>query len=486
MMRQRLWKDRRTTGKVHGAARRAAHRGGRLARMGVRLTVAIAWMAIALPSSHAQAPSDFPAAPARSDAWRSRVNAPSLCEAQVRRLVREALRTADVDAMPFAPLQPVVPSAAADTARRCLAQFTVATTPVAQLVSLARLARLAGEDTIAERAVARRIQLASSDVDRAFALSSAIDVFETIPPFRPTLVKDYAARLGASGPTAAVATIAAYESIRAMYEEMGDIATAAVYADTIRVRYRALSVAQQQDPGMIQELAGVYSTLVLGINMAHLRDDSTRQRLVDTELARARRDFPMATVQGRMLLGFVLLTASRLGTRVPHRLTADFWSTTQETSGHGRDSLGTTGPDRTEPQPGVVTLILDPPMSPPHIGVLRRLVARYRSRGLAVVYFQPTIGRFQDSNLQTPAEEFEARRHYLFETLHLWGTFVMQTSSYLKDGDTYIRQPTSSETEYGGGQGWAMIVGADGRVRYSGGCNPGSEGILRAVLDALL
>lgn len=105
------------------------------------------------------------------------------------------------------------PASVVAVARRCRARFTVANVPAAELPNLFILTLAAGEDSLAQAIVERRLTLAKDLAGRAAVFQDAIDGYLQARPARASAAESVAAQIDAMGSAMASAALIAHDSL---------------------------------------------------------------------------------------------------------------------------------------------------------------------------------------------------------------------------------------------------------------------------------
>jgi hypothetical protein len=150
-----------------------------------------------------------------------------------------------------APTRDTLPAAAVAVAQACLRHFTVAGTPVPQLVDLFTAALQAGEDSLARAVVGRQLALAATPAARRAVQLDAIQAYLAAEPARVAAAESVVAQVDAAG--APATRLAAHERL---------LAFARSTYDTTRMRQEAERIIAAGQAGPFAAIQYHYEPLI--------------------------------------------------------------------------------------------------------------------------------------------------------------------------------------------------------------------------------
>lgn len=399
---------------------------------------------------------------------------PGWCVAAAGRTDSLFWRDRRPDTVVYAPLTDSVPTPVRDVARTCAARFTVAATPVSELLSLVQLSLWAGLDTQARAAADRLIAAQSKETltQRGWIVSLVAQSFLDAQPTRLTDAKRYLAQLDAIGAPAGQWRAITHLQLAALLTGLGDVPGAAT---EYRVAIGGADQMSQADRmNHLDFLLDLYRSAAEIVGAAHggpaaLRFVDSAQRTLAELRPPGSPEASMIETWAQGLVGLYRL----YGTRGP-RLTASHWYTTDG--------------DTIRPRPGVVSLIVfgNPNFGGlhyPQYATIRRLEAKYGS-ALQTTILTGTVGFYRNHAMPSPAAESDSTGHYFLDFLKLpVGVAASDVAFSFRDDGRRVNQATENIRNYERGLS-TIVVGADGVIRLAVELDPTREKLVDQVIAA--
>jgi hypothetical protein len=394
---------------------------------------------------------------------------PGWCEAAAARADTLYWRDKRPDTVVYAPLTDSVPASVRETARTCGARFTVATTPVSELLPLVQLSLWAGLDERAREAAAHLLaaQAQATPTQRGWILQLLVQEFLEAKPTRLTDAKRYLAQLDALGAPAGEWRAITHMHMGDLLASLGDIPGADTEYHLGIVGANQMSKDDRMNS--LDHLEELYSHATEMVSAE--RGGAATLAFLDSAYHALAPLRPAGEIDGlfRYLNGVYRL----VGTQGP-RLTASHWYTTDS--------------DTVRPRPGRVSLIV---WGTPDCGascygqyaVIRRVAAKYGS-ALQTTIVTGTGGFYRNHAMPTPAAESDSTKHYFLDFLNLpVGIAVNEVSFSFRADGRRVDQETKDSRNYDP-RPYAAVVGADGIIRFMVKVGPAQEKILDRMIAA--
>lgn len=399
--------------------------------LGVSVTASPVLTAQTTPVNPANDSAAIAAAAAQADTGRmiagyqdlSRYNTPGYClgamdgrQSAIWRSINDTKRVAGQ-------ASDTLPTDVIATGRACLAGLKLDAIPAYELYNLMRLAVRFGDTTMVWSAIRRQLALATTDEERGYALSDAVEATLSAHPIQHTLAMSLLGRLDDIGVGAHVPRLLAHAKMReyayfirfdtaAIMREgklMAQIETlfspeerrwwrnelGSVFEDSISLAW------YQHDPNLTANVRGYFERRVAAVPEWGLNEDQ----------------------QGLFIARLAQLTESIGQTVQP--LEGDFWF-----------------PDTVkQPQPpaGRVTLMFMVEKSngaeTDQIAMLRRLYTKYHAKGLDILLISKTQGYSWSSPPQEPADEAKTIAWYYRDYLKLPFTVMVAETPFTRRPD---------------------------------------------------
>jgi hypothetical protein len=360
-----------------------------------------------------------------------------------------------------------------DSARACVARFSVATVAPRDLLGLGQAYLTAEQPANADTAFAAlmRVNATAPVRSRAWTLYQIIDshLGAAVPAL--ATVDTYVARLDALGADAAVERMLAHKVFADVARARDSVALWERELRAARTAMSALPSPSDLKRQVAHTVADVYVE-ISELMVRQGRSSADVVALLDTayrELVPLR-ESATATIQGARYSALVI------GKAAP-RIHATRWFASEVT-------------DTIRPALGKVNLIV---FVPSWCGgscyathaIVRRLVAKFGTRGLVVTYVTRTGGNFKAELMPADAEMEKSKSYYL-DTLKLpVGLAISKTSFGKRDDGRLFAQDVSNEAAYGPVSSHFLIDQA-GRIRLGFKLTPANEAIYEDVIEALL
>jgi len=402
---------------------------------------------------------------------------PGQCKQAAARLLGDYWRTRRYDTVTYAPLTDSVPKPVATAIQRCAARFTIETVPTHDLLDLVAVYLWTGQDTLAQRAVVRldRTEQTASAAARGAAWYQLSRQFLLARPVRRSLAQAALARLDAMGAPAARWRLLVHLMYARLAMSWDDRSTSIEQARAAIVASRQMARDDRID--WADELIGVYSTLATSLATTNLTAARAVFDTADTDVSPLR---PTGSGDQQRLRERIAWNRARfapLGLRDLPQLHASAWY------GIPVDTL--------RPRHRVVSLFVFANASCgagcyPSYAVLRRLSAEFRTEGLDIVLLANTHGYYREQPMSSPSIEADSTGAYLLDFLHLPATVVVETTTFttLSDGRRSNEVPANQQN-YPPGEG-AMLIDADGVVRWVDRLEVDTEATWRALIRVSL
>jgi len=363
-----------------------------------------------------------------------------------------------------------------EAVRSCLSRFSVATTAPWDLLGLGQAYLAAEQETDADAAFAALSRRAATDSvqGHAWTLYQIIDAY--LGAAQPHLAKAdvYVQQLDALGSPAAVERILAHDTLAKLARARDSVP---MWEDEL---HAALTAAAALTGERQKEYGSAVATFYAGlaelkqrqgdfVGMATLlRIAGNKASGMPTEVSQ-----PITAAAGEVGL---------LGKPAP-LVQATVW--VDSSSRSNRAAVGTV-----RPVPGHPTLLVftDPSCSDNcyvQHAIVRRLAAKYGSRGLNITYLVHTSGYYRNQLVPPDSEMVKIIGYYLNElklpvTVAVWNT----TFSGTRDDGRVLAQPGPNEIAYAGGG--TFLIDGTGNVRLSMTLARETEAIVEDVIASLL
>jgi hypothetical protein len=388
----------------------------------------------------------------------ARYVAPSQCITGQGRMTAFFWRDKRQDTARFAPLTDSVPRFTRDSLRLCVAHFTIATVPDAQVLPMLDLGLALGDDVLIHAATARaeKIIKALPPARRPWMTEQLVLSFLHASPSRLTEARHYLHTLDEMGKTAAYERFSTHYVTASLAFTAGEV----TMADTeTKASLRAFSeLGHAEQINLADTLLRAYAVRTEVLKLTRNRDavlamlDSAKNTVMPLE----ENGGPWANYQKANAAGY-LATLRRqvngLGVKAA-TLHAERW-------------YGPSG-DTVFPKPGRVTLVImshPAALSFPVIATIRRLHDEYAPQGLDVVLSTFTTGWFRTTVTPKPTEEMDDFQQWFMDFLHLPIAVAAEESQFgrLPDGRRQ-NEPGPNLKAYSFGPN-AVLVGKDGKIR---------------------
>jgi hypothetical protein len=426
-----------------------------------------------LAQTPATPPTTVPALPPSIDARFPHYSRPGECVTASRRLTYRYWRSRRADTVQYDPLTDSIPTPVRDSVRACAASFVVATVPVDQLIPLAQLELIVDADAQAQAAVDRL--LASPDAQapkqRAWLLELVVHAFADARPMRLAAAQRYLAQLDAMGGPATYTRLAAHLHLGQGAWTLGDVEAASTEAAKAIALYGQLDHSMQLNLIDTVEAAYQLRAQTLGIlkgkaaALASLDSAGTTLRPI------IRNGTVWAQITESRLNFFLNLWRQRyvaLGD-VAQGVGGDFWFGTAD--------------DTIFPKRGKVTLLVefnDLGMYDT-FAVIRRLQAKYGSRGLQIVGMASTHGFFRDQLEPKAADEANLLRDWYLNFMHVPVALAVEVNQFGRMPDGRRKNtPALNQRNYGHADVNGVLVDKDGTIDMAANVSPRKD---EAVLD---
>ena len=439
----------------------------RAARPAWRRAVAAAVVAMAgatvLPAQQA--------APRPSDPF-VRYTTPGQCEQATYRLMNLYWRDKRPDTLVYAPGTDSLPAPVLAAGRACASRFSVAGVPERDLVDLAQLYILTQQDDLAQAAIDRllRAQASLPAGQRGWTHYLLGRTLLGARPTRMDAARRHLQQLDALGAPAALYRMLAHTQFADYALTVNDRTTAISEARAALSAGKQMSRTDQLD--YVFSTLDAYAELVPPVALE--RGAAAARALVDTAstaLVPLRPPGSQELAQLRARISALRAPYVLLGTKAP-KIEANWWYNA--------------GGDTTRPRAGKATIVVfaGPGGAFEMQAVVRRLSARYASRGLDVIVATSTRGYFRSQPMPSAAEEAALTGKYFSEHLKLPAAVAVQETpfSFRPTDGRRLNQQTSNNRNFFRGPS-AVLIGADGVVRLVANLSPQMEQVWNSVIE---
>ncbi len=402
---------------------------------------------------------------------------PRQCQQAAYRLTRLYWRDKRPDTVVYAPSTDSVPAMAVQGARECGARFSIASVLPRDLLDLAQLYLIAGQDSLANIAFDRLLNsegYQGTDT-HGWTLRLIVGALLEARPSRVSRAQYYLDQLDAIGTEVALWRMLAHTefaqyslSVDSVSKSLAE-GTAALNAsaqmsqnDRIDWAYAILSAyGALADPTAVAKTGPSAVALMDSskMDLLPLRPvDSQDQSYLNSGIMAARYPY---TIWG--------LAASPLD--VSH------WYKTNDTTS-------------TRPAPGIVSMIVFVGhacggMCYPTYATLRRVYDRFHDKPFQIILTGQTVGYYRN-RLEQPSAESDSASRYFAEFLALPGVIAFDETPFTKQADgRRVNKATPTMKAYSRGRN-AILVGKDGGIRFVMNAVPEREAtIVREIEEAL-
>lgn len=386
---------------------------------------------------------------------------------------RQLWRSRRPDTVYVLPQGNPLPAAAVEATRACIATQQIDRDDPRQLLGVGQAYLTVGEDTKARSVFDRLLQgiPATSVEARAFVLQRIVTSYIRATPTRLETAIAYVKQLDAMGASAAAERMSAHIAISSYAIKMDSV---------VLLRTHAAAAVKAST-----ELSGEHRNQWAGMSIGgYLQVAEAEGRLGNgpaavATLHRAAQDLEPFGMGIPELFTTHIARFGLYGRPAPALRASTTFLPGQSNATNGG----------TYPRPGTVSLVIFVSKACgdrcfPKYAVLRRLLDRYRARGLEVILATETLGWYNDRLIPNPSDESQDIRAFFHEELGISAPLLIWWSEFQKDSDgavSTVSYPNPQAYSY-----WPAIVDKRGIIRYAGDISTWTEQTLRNVIEALL
>lgn len=417
-------------------------------------------------------------ASADSDSTYQRYRTPGTCVAAANRMHARYWRDKRADTVLYVPATDSVPTPVREMVRACAERFTLATVPVDQLIPLAQLRLVLGDDAGAADAIARLLATpgARDASARAWLLQLTIRALLDAKPMRLDLARRYLAQLDSLGAGAASSRFMAHWYWGTYAWEAGRLADAESAVNASFSAFNELHKPEQIN--LIDSIEGEYflKAQIVGAR----RGGPAALALLDTAERVVSSLMPPDAPWAYFMRGFFRQVMS-----TQRGFYAPIGRAASPISG---DKWFATGGDTVFPKRGRVTLVVlvSQYTSFRTFATLKRLRSQYAARGLDIVCIAATEAYFRSALMPSPDEEVPELHSWYIDFIHAPATFAIQVGQLreLPDGRKEL-MPSTNQQHYAFGLS-GVVVGKAGTIEMVLEVSPVNEAMLSQFIDAEL
>lgn len=394
---------------------------------------------------------------------------PGACTQAIVRLDAQYWRDRRPDTVAYAPQTDTLPASVLHAGRACAAHFSVATTPVRDLLSLTQLYLWTGQDTLADAAVERLLAVDATYpiLDRGWTVFQLVSSALAVRPVRESVVRQYLATLTALDVAASPWKLMAHTAVARYEMSIGNTEMALLESSAAVTAGAAMEKHDQIDrmPFVLEgySLLAEARAMHAGGSAALAVFDTALQKLLPVVESDPSEVMWVKSSIESWRRRFALLGQNASPLKAEHWFPLRIDTTTQPA--HGKVSL---------------VVLVNANCGSRCFGTyaaIRRLHNKFQTAGLHIILMSSTAGYFHEQPTNT-AVEVEKIQHYFMSFLKVPGTLAIhETSSVQQPDGRRVDLTWESGRDYFSA-GNAVLVGKDGKIRAITTLTPESEATL--------
>lgn len=406
----------------------------------------------------------------------ARYSVPGQCIKAIQRLDDQYWRDKRPDTVTYGPEKDSIPAMALQGGKACASRFTIDNVPEKELLNLAKLYWMLGEDQKAS-AVATKLLAApsySNQDAKTYLLYNLVSSLANMKPSRFDLANGYLTQIDNFGKSAAWHRSLGNFSYSVAMLKAGNVDSSHTLAGKAVTAMREMEISDKIDLASVK--LNLYSILSEVVSLQ--KSAGAAMNFIDSVELEILKLRPQGTRDYESLESRVNYSRSPyklLGTSAMP-VAADKW-------------FGIQVGDTILPRSDVPTFIFlfshaCGGRCYPSFATLNRVYNDYSSKGLKYVVLSSTGGYYRNK-LVVPSAEVDSAGKYFTEFLKLPSVVAMSESEFVKIHDGRRRNsPSINSRNYSRGRN-GILVGKDGVVKLVVDVSPDRERVIRQALDRL-